>query len=710
MSVAAANNTVRDPLPQLRQELSLHEGAPTESGAPTWTLQDPVRNQFFRIEWLPFEILSRWHWGDAATIIAAIEQETTLNASVEDVAMVLRFMHENELLEQRGATGTTFYTEKARQRRSGVWTWLLHHYLFFRIPLVRPDAWLERLQPWVVPLYSLRFLWLTLTALLLGMVEVSRQWEHFVATLVDTFSLRGALGFGVALIVTKTLHELGHAFTAKHYGCRVPVIGVAFIVLWPLAYTDVNEVWKLRSRKQRLVVGAAGITVELAIAAWATLAWALLPDGMLRGVAFMLATTTWIATLAINASPFLRFDGYFLLCDMLDMPNLHPRAFALARWRLRELLFGLGEPPPEYLGSKRRRGLILFAWATWIYRLVVFFGIAVLVYHMFAKAIGLVLGAVEVGWFILLPVWRELQVLLLKWPQIRSTRRSRQTAWLSAGLIALAAMPLSFQIQTQGILKSAQSFPLIATVSGQLVSPPPPSGTVVAGGHELMRIESPDLQWRTLVGEARSTATAWAAQAAALDPEMQPRLLVMRRESMTTAAALEGDRREVARLVPTAPFSGVLVDVPPDLSAGTWVARHEKLGTLIDPTQWRVETYLTEEAITRVSVGDTALFLPETAGRGSLALRVEQIDRDATRSLPDGILGSPHGGALMARERGSQIVPVRAIYRVALRVTDPLAADIPAQRGQVVIYASPTTLLGDYLRSVAGLLVRESGV
>jgi len=332
------------------------------------------------------------------------------------------------------------------------------------------------------------------------------------------------------------------------------------------------------------------------------------------------------------------------------------------------------------------------------------------VYHMFAKAIGLVLGAVEVGWFILLPVWRELQVLLLKWPQIRSTRRSRQTAWLSAGLIALAAMPLSFQIQTQGILKSAQSFPLIATVSGQLVSPPPPSGTVVAGGHELMRIESPDLQWRTLVGEARSTATAWAAQAAALDPEMQPRLLVMRRESMTTAAALEGDRREVARLVPTAPFSGVLVDVPPDLSAGTWVARHEKLGTLIDPTQWRVETYLTEEAITRVSVGDTALFLPETAGRGSLALRVEQIDRDATRSLPDGILGSPHGGALMARERGSQIVPVRAIYRVALRVTDPLAADIPAQRGQVVIYASPTTLLGDYLRSVAGLLVRESGV
>lgn len=696
-------------LPQLRQELSLHEGPPSENGAPTWMLQDPVRHQFFRIEWLPFEILSRWHWGEAAAIVAAIEQETTLSATPEDIATVLRFMRENELIEQRGAAGTAWYLEKMRQRRSGAWTWLLHHYLFFRIPLVRPDAWLTRFRHWVSPFYSKRFLWFTLLALLLGVVEVARQWEHFVATLVDTFSLRGAMGFGLALIATKTLHELGHAFTAKRYGCRVPVMGVAFIVLWPLAYTDVNDAWKLHSRRQRLAVSAAGIGIELVIAAWATLAWAVLPDGVLRGVAFMLATTTWVTTLAINASPFLRFDGYFLLCDALNMPNLHPRAFALARWRLRELLFGLNEPPPEFLTSARRRWLILFAWMTWIYRLVVFFGIAVLVYQMFAKAIGILLGAVEVGWFILLPIWRELQVLQKKWPQIRAMRRTRQTMGVMVAALILAVLPLSFQVSTQGILKSARTFPLIISVAGLVITPPAPSGTHVVAGQELMRVESPDLQWRIATNQARSNALAWAARMAALDAEMQPKLLVLQQQSVAAEAALGADINEAERLVPKAPFSGVLLDVPPDLNAGTWVSQHEILGTLIDSQQWKVEAYLTEETINRVSIGDTAVFLPETAGRGSLNLRVEQIDRDATRILSDGMLSSIHGGALPARERGSQTVPDRAVYRVALRVIEPVDAHTSSLRGQVVIYAESTTLLGEYLRRATGLLLQESG-
>lgn len=704
-----STETLPGPLPPLRQELSLYAGPSAENGAPTWMLQDPVRHQFFRIEWLPFEILSRWHCGDAAAVVAAIEEETTLMASTEDVATVLHFMRENELIEQQGAAGTAWYSEKARRRRSGIWTWLLHHYLFFRFPLVRPDAWLARMQHWASPFFSQRFLWVTLVALLLGAVEVSRQWAHFVATLVDTISLRGALGFGLALTLTKTLHELGHAFSAKRFGCRVPVMGVAFIVLWPLAYTDVNEVWKLRSRSQRLAVGAAGIAVELAIAAWATLAWALLPDGVLRGVVFMLATTTWVATLAINASPFMRFDGYFLLCDALDMPNLHARAFALARWQLREILFGLREPPPETVDGARRAGLILFAWATWAYRLIVFLGIALLVYHMFAKAVGLVLGAVEVGWFILLPVWRELQVLRQKWPGIRSTRRTAQTLGLVAVLLILAGLPLSFQVHTQGLLKPAQSFPLIAAVAGRVISPPAATGTSVAAGDELMRIESPDLQSRILANQARSIASDWAARTAALDAEMQPRLLVLRRESMTAAAAMEADRREAERLAPRAPFGGILVDVPPDLHAGAWVARNEKLGTLIDPRQWRVEAYLTEETVSRISVGDTGLFLPETAGRSPHSLRVEQIDRDATHILADGMLAGSRGGALPARERGSQIVPDRAVYRVALRITESIDAGTSSQRGQVVIYAEPTALLGDYFRAAVGVLVRESG-
>ena len=104
---------------------------------------------------------------------------------------------------------------------------------------------------------------------------------------------------------------------------------------------------------------------ELGLAAIATLAWCVLPDGSLRSGLFLLATSSWIITLGINASPFMRFDGYFLLSDWLDMANLHGRSFALARWWLRECLFGLGVPAPETFRPGRQRFLIVFAVATW---------------------------------------------------------------------------------------------------------------------------------------------------------------------------------------------------------------------------------------------------------------------------------------------------------------------------------------------------------
>ncbi|MEG1042902.1 MAG: site-2 protease family protein, partial [Pseudomonas sp.] len=291
----------------------------------------------------------------------------------------------------------------------------------------------------------------SMLALVAGLWGVSRSWGEFTATLVDSLTWQGLLAYGLTLGLVKMLHELGHGFTAKRFGCRVPTMGIAFLVLWPVAYTDTNEVWKLTRRDQRLKVAGAGIVTELVIAAWALLAWVWLPDGAPKSMAFLLATTTWVSTLAINASPFMRFDGYFLLSDFLQMPNLHSRAFALARWDLREKLFKLGEPAPESFTDSKRRWLIVFAWATWIYRLVLFLGIAALVYHFFIKALGILLFLVEIVWFIAKPLWSEISAWYKRWPQIIHSRRAR---WSAIGLIALMVpcwLPLPTPVRTQGM-------------------------------------------------------------------------------------------------------------------------------------------------------------------------------------------------------------------------------------------------------------------
>lgn len=696
------------PLPELREELTLHPGPSGGDGAPTWSLQDPVRNLFFRIDWPTFEILARWPLGSAFAVADAVVAETTLDVGPDDVMNVLRFLTENELLRVADAAGSQRYAAIAQRRKSGWAQWLLHHYLFFRVPLIRPDKLLDRLLPLLAPLITGGFLKLTGLALAIGLIEVARQWEKFSATLIDTFSWQGLAGYGLALAVVKILHEFGHALMAKRFGCRVPVMGVAFLVMWPMAYTDVNETWKLPDRRQRLRVSGAGILTELVLAAWATLAWALMPEGALKGAMFLLATTTWVSTLAINASPFLRFDGYFLLCDWFDMPNLHQRAFALARWRLREILFGLGDSVPEHLPRMRHIGLTVFAVITWLYRLVVFLGIAVLVYEFFVKLLGLFLFAVEIVWFIALPVWSELKVWWQRREEIRAAPHSRRTAMIAIGLLILAVIPWRLTVETQGILRPSHSHAIVTPIGARIAALPHGHRSQVAQGAEMIRLESPELVVRQRGLQQKRETLRFQARAATVDDELRGRRLVLDEELMGVDAQLAAVEEEIRRLHPLAPFPGTLLDLPPDLEPGQWLPRNTHIATLARLDDWRVESLLPESEVTRIGIGRWGRFIAETPGGPSFWVKVERIDEDASRALPEPMLASLHGGQILAREKGKSLMPDQAMYKVSLRTLGN--PELPqVLRGKVVILGDPTTLAASFLRSTAGLLIREAG-
>jgi putative peptide zinc metalloprotease protein len=699
-------------LPPLREELTLYAGAPAADGSPTWSLHDPARNLFFRIDWLTFEIVARWSLSRAEVIADAVANQTTLQVEPEDVEQVRKFVTDNQLCQAHDATATASLVTRDRSSQSGALHWLLHHYLFFRVALWRPDRWLARHLSRVSFFYSRTFFRLTAAAFVLGTFECARQWATFSSTLVEKLSLHGALGYAGALIFVKGLHELGHAFTAKRKGCRVPTMGIAFLVMWPVAYTDVNEVWKLPKSMDRFAVGAAGIVTELIVAAWATLAWAVLPDGTLRDAAFLLATTTWISTLVINASPFMRFDGYFLLSDLLDIPNLHARAFALARWDLRERLFALGEPVPEVWPRARHRGLIVFAWLVWIYRLVLFLGIAALVYHFFIKLLGIVLFAVEIGYFVLLPIWREAAEWRRRAEAIRASSRFKRSALLLGVVLLAGWAPWNTHVHGDGVLRTARHFALYAPGASRVVSLPQGNGAHVEAGERLLMLESPDLEFREARAREHARRLEWELAVSGFDDAMRATQSVRREELASSRTEIAGLQRERQRLQVQAPFDGVLVDVPPAIAPGVWVNRQEQLGELIDPSEWQVETYLEDNEVRRVKVGDLARFYPEAAGRSAVRLRVTRIDIDATRQLSEPMLAIQHGGPIVARERNEQLVPEKALYRVMLKVErapDASAGLAASQRGRVVISGARKSWFAEYLRSAFNVVIRESG-
>ena len=702
-------------LPPLREELDLLAGPLLPDGAPSWTLHDPARNQFVRIDWPTFEVLKRWHLDDPAAIARSISAETTLHLDAADVQAIVGSLVGNQLVRPLGAQAAREMAGRLVQRQGSIFSWLLHHYLFFRIPLLRPDAWLTRWQGVARRLFTPGFSLLSLLALALGLFQVSQQWEHFLSSLVDTFNLDGLMSYGLAVIAVKVLHELGHAFTAKLQGCRVPTMGVAFLVMWPVAYTDTNETWRLTDRKQRLRVASAGILTELHVAAWATLAWGLLPEGGLKSAAFVLATTSWVATLAVNASPFMRFDGYFILSDWLDISNLHERSFALARWRLREALFDLREPPPEHFSPARTRALIAFACVTLAYRLVLFLGIAVLVYYMFFKVLGVLLFGVEILWFVIFPIIKELREWGQRGPVIAARQRGRVSLLLLLLIVGLTFVPWPTRVTATGILRPAEVWPVFAPGGGRIDELNYQEGSLVPEGSVLLRMFVPDLQMRQASSGAKVQSIQWQATAAEVDPQARGTLRSLQ-ESLNEAKAEERSlRAESLQFAPRAPFAGRLRNLDPDLKPGQWVSRKESIAILVrDDAQWLAETWLDEETIQRLSLGDNALFMTGGPDVQVIPMELVGIDRDASRVLPRAELAAQAGGHVLVREKSGQLVPERAVYhvtfKVAERTTIPQTILPLSWRGNISIQARAQAPALRYLRRALSVVIQELGV
>lgn len=700
----------------LRDDLTLLPATPSPDGAPAWTIHDPVRNRFFRIGPEAFEALARWALGSPAAIAEAIRRETPLQTTEDDVADLGVTLAASNLVQ---TDDLAFLGRQADARRVSWFMWLIHNYLFIRMPLVRPDHFLESTLGLVRPFFSRIWRAVVIAMAIAGVILALRQWDAFLATFPHYATWEGAALVGLTLFATKALHELGHGYAAKRHGCRVPTMGVALMVLWPVLYTDTTDAWRLTSRRARLEIASAGINVELALAAIATLAWSFLPDGPARGAAFLVATVTWITTLLVNLSPFMRFDGYYLLSDALDIPNLQERSFALARWRLRELLFGFGFDPPERLPARLSKLLTVIAIATWIYRLVLFLGIAALVYHAFFKALGILLFAVEIGWFILRPFLNEFRIWVGLRHHLRLNLRLLATLAGLAGIVWLVAMPVTTTVSVPAVRRAADFSVVFAPTPARIRSVSTDVGDAVAAGHVLFELESPEIEsrLRRITLRIELLQARIARQRAAQEGLDQVRVL----EEDLAAALAESQGLSESRdqLVIGAPLTGIVRQMADGLVPGRWIGPSLPLALVAAPDTGQLVGYVAEEALDRISVGAAARFYSDDPAEPPLAARVVAIDRIAAAGLDIPALASVYGGGILVKDaasatphRGPALVPESAVYRLILAPEGgraDTAAPERLTRGVVHVEAEARSLADRFLRTAFSVLIRETG-
>lgn len=695
-------------LPALRADLQLSPASPTLDGAPQWTLADPLRGRYFKLGAAAMRLLRHWQLGDTERVLHAANREPGLPLGNSELEELLRFLRGHDLIAALDSEQRESYAGKAAQKHQGLWQKLLHQYLFFRIPLWRPDAFLDRTWPWLnrhgpgLLRYGLPVL------LCLGVFLAARDWERFIATFPHLFSLGGAVSFAIALTFAKLCHEFGHAYMAKRAGCRVQSMGLAFMVMLPMFYTDVSDAWRVNDRRSRLLIGAGGVLAELLLASIALLAWSLLPDGPARTAAFMLASATWITTLVINLNPFMRFDGYFLISDLWGVDNLQGRAFALCRWRLREALFGYGEPAPEPWSRSMQRKLLIWGYGAWLWRAALFLGIAIAVYHMFFKLLGIFLMLVELAWFIGLPIWRELQ----EWSKRREQAHPSKVGLLGIallGLLAVLLVPWRSAVEVPAMLEATGNHALHAPLAARLKRVHVSDGQRVEKDALLLELESPDLDSRLRIVRREIEILQLQLRRQAGRSETIADIGILEPQLAEAVAEYRGLAAQQQRLMIRAPATGVVRDLLPALQSGRWLSPQAVLARLIEPGL-RLRGYLPEAQLWRVESGATGRFIADDPARPALRVRLDEVDATGTTQIQLAALTSDHQGPIAVRRNAQQAAePLQAQYAAQLQLLDNLAAPLQPIRGVAILEGKGESVLGFVWRRAVALLVRESG-
>ena len=697
-------------IPHLRQDLEILRGNSREDGSPAWLLYDAIRNKYFTLGITAFRLIKNWTGGVELKDFEKKINSEGIETNIDEIKSFVNFLQLNNLIVQPLGQGVNLLSQQKNSLKKHWLLNLIHSYLFFKIPLFKPDEFLNKFISKVKNLGSKNFRNLIYFFGFIGIFLVIQPYESFAKTFMYFFTFNGLLLYLVTLIFVKCLHELGHAFVAKHFGCRVSAIGIAFLVFFPFLYTDTTDAWRLRNHKERLLINFAGILTELHLALIATFAWAVLPDGGLKSVAFFIATTSWISSLVINVSPFMRFDGYYVFADWLKAENLQPRSFALARWQVRETLFGLNHSPPEELNPSRRWLFIIYAWSTWIYRFFLFIGIALLVYHFAFKVLGIILFVIEIYWFIMAPIVREMKQWLLLKKDIKFNIKTFRLLLFLITLSLLLFAPWKSSLKIPAVFISEQYSKIYAPYPAQIKNIMVKNDDEVKEGQSIIEFYSPKLEdqinsTRTKLELIKTKLNRLSDSAGNMD-----QYITLQQRLISVNSELSGLLKIQDKMILKSPIDGSIKDLD-NLSNGIWVNNRNELFGIVKYGTGQVKGFIKENQIDRFKLNNAAVFIPSDGTHEKINLISKSLDYSAVNALPYLSLSSTYNGPIAVRndiESEYENRPETAYYSADFKIVSKTNIEFELP-GYVHIDGYRYSPFIKFFRNIFSLLIRESG-
>lgn len=690
----------------LRKDLVIEPVA--YEGVTHYVVKDPIALKYFRFKQEEFFLLEQF---DGKTNLQDVKRRFEAKYKPQTISVddLIRFgsqLHEAGLvLVDTPEQGRVLIKRRRKKQLKKVGQFFAN-ILFIKVPLFDPERLLTGMLPWFRWLYSRWFNVFAVSLMLAAITLVATQWSTFYSklpTFESFFNWYTLLYFWVSLAVVKVIHEFGHGLTAKYYGSEVHEMGALLLVLTPALYCDVTDSWLLKNKWHRIWIAAAGIYVECFLAAIATFVWWNTQPGVLNSLMMSVMFICSVNTILFNANPLLRYDGYYVMSDWLEIPNLRIKSTQFFAYLIQDKVLGLEIPVQSYMPRSRRSLFVFYAVASYLYRWVVSFGIIFFLYSML-KPYGLqsISAALAIGSMVplvVIPLYKIIK--FVRTPgRLRKMKKARAAAW-ALGAVAVVTLvlliPTPLTVQGPLVLTAADPNEIYVEVPGRLASLNVRDGEHVRAGQVIANLSNPEkLRERENLSAEHDIALI-RAQAARRENDNSSRALAATYDAQAAklAESLSEVEHEIAKLNLVAPADGRVIGIPHPEHQGRY-GKHLETGLfceVADPGNLEAHLILDQSDVELIGERSTAWVKIYGHSERTYKWHVTEVSNRNREEIPPE-LTSIAGGEIAAEpdQKTGKAKPLTAMYEVVIPVDNSDHNLQPGLRGFAKIDGGRATL------------------
>jgi len=643
------------PAPLLKLRDDLRFSYQSYGDRPCYLIEDPVSGHYFQIGLTEYAFIREF---DGHTTQAEALARLNFNQAADDLLLdetqarqLSHWLTHSQLAYVQHPERKSWHLLPAAGKRLQLVMKFLNP-IFMKISLGSPDRWLQRSLPWFGWMLMPRFFGLWLFLVGSGLYLLLAQPARFAAAASGLLTLHNALWLGLAWVLIKTVHEIAHGWVCKHYGGHVHEAGIFLILFAPLGgYVNASSMWRFTSKWQRIHVSIAGMYIELLIAGIAAWVWTYTETSPLNYLAYNLILIAGIGTLVFNANPLMRFDGYYILSDLLDIPNLYGSGQRYMRWLWRWLWQGRREAIPNWPAAQVRV-IKVYGLASWLWRVLVMVGLlsaATLMFHQLGMVIAL-LGLLS---WLGVPLFQFITQMRQD-PEAKPVLRRltfRVGVFLLLGLLVWQ-LPWSRTLSVPAVVDYAGANTVRVESPGFVSQIAVKPGDTVAAGALLLVLDNKDLQaslqdlnLQVQISQLKQQQSVKEGALSAYQVE-QEKLRDLLNKQRETAS-------RVAQLTLYAPIAGTVIAEDLQKLDGVYLQQGQEILTLGNVTQMEIRASIPQQEIEefRAAEGGPVTVYADRQPLRSLSGELVRLTPGATSRILHPALTALGGGALPVRPR-----------------------------------------------------------